>query len=70
MYQDKANGIATSPGWPSQPFYRRSIATSIKTISIAPKETNLYLLNQPAVKHPLEKTLKILACLVDETNII
>ena len=43
---------------------------SIKTISIAPRETNLYLPNQPAVKHPLGKTLKILACLVDGTKII
>ena len=69
-YQDKAKGIVISPDWPSQPFYPRLIAMSIKTISIAPRETNLYLPNQPAVKHPLGKTLKILACLVDGTKII
>ena len=31
---------------------------SIKTISIAPRETNLYLPNQPAVKHPMGKNIK------------
>ena len=43
---------------------------STKTISIAPRETNFYLPNQPAVKHPMEKTLKILACSVDGTKVI
>ena len=70
IYQDKAKGIVIAPDWPSQPFYPSIIAMSIKTISIAPRETNLYLPNQPAVKHPLGKTLKILACLVDGTKII
>ena len=70
IYQDKAKGIAIAPDWLSQPFYPRLIAMSIKTISIAPRETNLYLPNQPAVKHPMGKTLKILACLVDGTKII
>ena len=70
IYQDKAKGIVIAPNWPSQPFYPRLIAMPIKTISIAPRETNLYLPNQPAVKHPLGKTLKILACLVDGTKII
>ena len=70
IYQDKAKGIAIAPDWLSQPFYPRLIAMSIKTISIAPRETNLYLPNQPAVKHPMGKTLKIPACLVDETKII
>ena len=70
IYQDKAKGIAIAPDWLSQPFYPRLIAMSIKTISIAPRETNLYLPSQPAVKHPKGETLKILACLVDGTKII
>ena len=70
IYQGKAKDIVITPDWPSQPFYPRLITMSIKTISIAPRETNLYLPNQPAVKHPLGKTLKILACLVDGTKII
>ena len=70
IYQDKAKGIAIAPDWPFQPFYPRLIAMSTKTISIAPRETNFYLPNQPAVKHPMEKTLKILACSVDGTKVI
>ena len=70
IYQEKAKDIVIALDWPSQPFYPRLIAMSIKTISIAPREINLYLPNQPAVKHPMEKTLKKLACLVDETKII
>ena len=70
IYQDKAKGIVIAPDWPSQPFYPRLIAMSIKTISIALRETNLYLPNQPAVKHSLRKALKILACLVNGTKII
>ena len=46
------------------------IAMSIKTISIALRETNLYLSNQPAGKHPMGKILKMLASLVDGTKII
>ena len=70
IYQDKAKGIAIAPDWLSQPFYPRLTAMSIKTISIAPRETNLYLPSQAAVKHPKGETLKILACLVDRTKII
>ena len=70
IYQDKTKGIVIAPDWPSQPFYPRLITMPIQTISIAPRETNLYLPNQPAVKHPLGKTLKIRACLVDGTRII
>ena len=70
IYQDKAKGIVIAPDLPSQPFYPRLIAMSVKTISIAPRETNLYLPNQLAVKHPLGKTLQILACLVDGTKVI
>ena len=73
IYQDKAKDIVIAPDWPSQPFYPRLIAISIKTIallSIAPRETNFYLPNQPAVKYPLGKILKILACLFDGAKII
>ena len=70
IYQDKVKGIDIAPGWPSQPFYPMLLAMSIKTISITPRETNHYLPNQPAVKHPMGKTLKILACLVDRTKVI
>ena len=70
LYQDKAKGIVTAPDWPSQPFYPRLITMSVKTISIAPRETNLSLPSQPAVKHPKGKTLKILACLVNGTKVI
>ena len=41
IYQDKAKGIVTASDWPSQAFYQRLIAMSVKTISIAPRETNL-----------------------------
>ena len=68
--QDKTKGIAIVPDWPFQPFYPKLIGMSIKTISIAPRETNLYLLNQPVVKHLMGKTLKILDCFVDRTKII
>ena len=70
IYQDKAKGIVIAPNWPSQPFYPRLIAMSIKTISIALRETNLYLSNQPAGKHPMGKILKMQAPLVDGTKII
>ena len=70
IYQDKVKGIDIAPGWPSQPFYPMLLAMSIKTISITPRETNHSLPNQPAVKHPMGKTLKILACLVDRTKVI
>ena len=61
IYQDKAKGIVIAPDWPSQPFY--------PSLCITPRESNLYLPNQPAVKHPLGKTLKILAGLVDGIKI-
>ena len=70
IYQDKAKGIVIAPDWSSQPFYPRLIAMSVKTVSIAPRETKLYLPSQPAIKHPMGKTLEILACLVDGTKII
>ena len=70
IYQDKANSIGIAPDWPSQPFYPKLITMSIKTISVAPRETNLHLTSQPAVEHSMGKTLKILACLVDGTKII
>ena len=70
IYQDKGKGIVIAPDWPSQSFYPRLIAMAVKTISIAPRETNLYLPSQAAVKHPVGKTLKILACLVDGTKVI
>ena len=61
IYQDKAKGIVIAPDWPSQSFY--------PSLCITPRENNLYLPNQPAVKHPLGKTLKILAGLVDGIKI-
>ena len=64
IYQDKAKGIVIALDWPSQPFSPRLITMSVKTISIAPRETNLYLPSQPAVKHPIGKTMKIPAGLV------
>ena len=70
IYQDKAKDIVITLDWQSEPFYPRLIAMSVKTESIAPRETNLYLPSQPAVKHPMGKTLKILACLVDGTKVI
>ena len=70
IYQDKAKAIAIAPDWQSHCFYPRLMAMSVKTISIAPRETNLFLPNQPAVKHPMGKTRKILTCLVDGTKII
>ena len=70
IYQDKAKDIVITLDWQSQPFYPRLIAMSVKTVSIAPRETNLYLPSQPAVKHPMGKTLKILACLADGTKVI
>ena len=70
IYQYKTKGIVIDPDWPSQPFYPRLIAMSVKTISIAPMETNLYLPSQLKVKHPMGKTLKVLACLVDGTKVI
>ena len=42
IYQYKTKGIVIDPDWPSQPFYPRLIAMSVKTISIAPRETNIY----------------------------
>ena len=70
IYHDKAKGIVIAPDQPSQPSYQRLIGMSVKTISIPPRESNLYLPSQPAVKHTMGKTLKILACLVDGTKII
>ena len=44
------------------------IAMSVKTMSVAPRETNIYLPSEPAVKHPMGKALKILAYLVNGTK--
>ena len=48
IYQDNVKGIVVAPDLPSQPFYPRLIAMSVKTISFAPRETNLYLPSQTA----------------------
>ena len=47
IYQDKAKVIVIAPDWPSQLFYLRLIAVSVKTVSIAPREpTFIYQANQ------------------------
>ena len=65
IISDNAAGILIVPNWPSQ-FWFTVLQDLLLTEAfiIPPNADNLYLPNQPDLKHPFFRNLELMACLV------
>ena len=65
IFADKAYGIIIVPNWPSQSWFSMLYDLYVcEPFVIPPSKKQTYLPNQPAVQHPLYRSLELLTCLV------
>ena len=65
IYFEKAKGIIVVPDWPSQPWYIRLKEMTVASTILSPRMDLLQLPNQPSLRHPLARKMRLLCCLVD-----
>ena len=65
IQQDRTRCILIAPDWPTQPWYPSLMKIKVNIITIPPTENLLQLRNLPSKKHPLEKKMSLLACLIN-----
>ena len=61
---DEAKGILTVPDWPNQPWYDQFIKLAERIIDLEPGSNLLRLPQKPELKHPLWRSLRLKAGLI------